>query len=545
MMKKLKILLLVFFFCNSVFAKEVVQWSAIELTFESKETVSWRKFPLQVEFTNGKHNIILDAFWDGGNIYKVRFTPTNPGVWRYKTKSILEGLNNKKGEISCVAPTREQIEANINLRGFLETSKNGHYFTYADGTPVLIFADCQLLATNSFDIFKKLLANRKSLGFNALNMRLAKRKDSNEGGRPYLENQIDSLNPDYFEWIDKRLSELWNSGFISIFMPDFMGNSGYTYDEVRDITRYLMARYATYNTMYIVTGEYDSKRNEKIWSSLDNWYKIGNTLKEINDIGYNIPVGTHPLNGSSSDEMHTQEWLAYNQIQSKMWDEFNTVPYSVLHDYNKIPAKPTFYAEGIYENQMWPPTPNDLLKDSKYIRHPFTYGSPFVIRHQIWVPLTCGATVIDYGETRVKNGVKDEEELKSIENQSGVLQASNAIHLLRSLNWWKMKPHREWVLVNGIVPPIQRQALNPYPYCIAEPDKAYLIYIMGNSEEELTLSNLKAGQYTAKWYDPRKDNFIAINGGNSFYPDNKGEWELPARPKDPLMDWVLIVENKD
>ncbi|MGQ9620093.1 MAG: apiosidase-like domain-containing protein [Bacteroidales bacterium] len=533
-----------FFVLNQDVKAQTIQWACTELTFETTDPAGWRDFPLQVEFTKGDRKIVLDGFWDGGGTFKVRFVPTDPGTWTYKTISSSRGLNGKKGQIKCIEPNQAQIQNNINYRGFLKVSGNGHYFTYADGTPVLILADCQLLGANSLEIFKRLLEHRKSLGFNGLNMRLAKRKDDNEGGFPYLENDINMLNPEYFRWVDKRLELLWENGFISIFMPDFMGNSGYSYDEVRDITRYLFARYAAFNIMYIVTGEYDSRRNEPVWASLDNWFKVGESVRTINTMGYNIPVGIHPLKGSSSDEMHDQEWLTFNQIQSKLWEEFNTVPWSVLNDYSRVPAKPTFYAEGIYENQTWPPIPADPLNNSDNIRRPYTYGSPFFIRHQIWVPLTCGATIVDYGEARVKNGIKSEEELISVMNQKGIAQAALALKLFRSFEWWKMEPHRESVLVNGLVPPLQRLALNPYPYCLAEPGKRYIVYIMGNSEDDLVLTNLKAGLYNARWFDPRTGIFININNGKPISPDSSGSWKIPGREKDPLLDWVLLVERE-
>ena len=78
----------------SVFAAESAtprQWRVSEFTFTASDTHETQ--PLAVEFSavftgpdGSAYNV--PGFWDGGDTWKLRFTPTLPGEWSYETSSI-------------------------------------------------------------------------------------------------------------------------------------------------------------------------------------------------------------------------------------------------------------------------------------------------------------------------------------------------------------------------------------------------------------------------------------------------------------------------
>jgi hypothetical protein len=43
----------------------------------------------------------ITGFWDGGQIWKIRFSPTSVGIWTYKTNARDAGLNGQTGFITC------------------------------------------------------------------------------------------------------------------------------------------------------------------------------------------------------------------------------------------------------------------------------------------------------------------------------------------------------------------------------------------------------------------------------------------------------------
>jgi enterochelin esterase-like enzyme len=502
------------------------QWSPIELSFTASQPLAWRAFPLQVTFAQGQQKLQLDAYWDGGNVWKVRFAPPLAGEWRYTTVSADASLNNLAGVIRASAPTPEQLRSNANYRGQIKVGANGHHFTYADNTPVLILADCQLFTRWPLHTFQSIIAKRKEQGFNGLNVRLAKAGEQNEAGAPYLDKKVDQLNAAFFQSVDARMKALWGAGFVTFFMPDFLGQGVYTMQDARDVSRYMLARYAAFNVAYIITGEYDNfRRNIDFWDRYEPWHELGNYIKTVNDKAYKVPLGVHPLNASSGKISHDQPWLDYNQIQSKLWKEFDTVPLAVLSDFRRTPAKPTFYAEGIYENQPWA---GDL-------------GADWHVRHQTWVPLTCGATVVDYGEHHVKGGDVSAEELAKCLDAPGARQAVYALRFMQQLEWWKHAPEREWVLVNGQVPPLaEPKKSTALPYLLADPGKSYVLYLMrGLQDAQLTLTHLDKKLYRARWFDPRTGRAIEINGGEPVNTEARDEWAIPKRPAPAEEDWVL------
>ncbi len=452
----------IFFFwlvlCGVVIAShaqtiQTTQWSPVELGFTSAQTQSWRAFPLQVTFTQGQHKIQFDAYWDGGNIWKVRFAPPRAGEWKYTTSSTDAAMNKRSGTIRVTAPSAQQLQANANYRGQIKVGANGHHFTYADGTPVLILTDCQLFTRWPLATFQRIIAQRKEQGFNGVNLRLAKAKEKNEDGLPYLEGGIDQLNAAFFQGADARLKTLWEAGFVTFFMPDFLGQGSYTMQDARDVSRYMLARFAAFNVAYIITGEYDNFR--------------------------------------------------------------------------RPPAKPTFYAEGIYENQPWA---GDV-------------GTDWHVRHQTWVPLVNGAAVVDYGEHFIKGGGIPATEVAQHLDQPGARQALYALRFRQKFDWWKLVPQREWMLVNGQVPPLAEPKANTaLPYVLAEPGQTYVTYLMrGLENATLTLTHLEKKLYRASWFDPRTNRTLTINGGEPINTELRDEWTLPKRPAPADEDWVLLL----
>ncbi len=130
------------------------------------------------------------AFWDGGNIFRVRLVATAPGKWTYRSGSNQKndrGLNNKTGEFNAVAWTEEEKKENPNRRGFIRSTPNGHALQYADGTPFFLIGDTWLAGTTwrlpfrgveSSDNyipgpgigFEDAVAYRKKQGFNSVSM---------------------------------------------------------------------------------------------------------------------------------------------------------------------------------------------------------------------------------------------------------------------------------------------------------------------------------------------------------------------------------------
>ena len=90
------------------------------------------------------------GFWNGGNEFKVRFTVTAPGEWKWKSGSDQpndSGLNGREGTINATSWSEEEKKENPTRRGFIRPTKNGHALQYADGTPFFMVGDTWLAGT--------------------------------------------------------------------------------------------------------------------------------------------------------------------------------------------------------------------------------------------------------------------------------------------------------------------------------------------------------------------------------------------------------------
>ncbi len=78
-------------------------------------------------FSQGAQSITVPGFWDGGDTYRVRFSPPSSGQWRYTTRSATPELNDKNGTSTVTAPS-------AGNHGPVQVF-NTFYLRYADGTP--------------------------------------------------------------------------------------------------------------------------------------------------------------------------------------------------------------------------------------------------------------------------------------------------------------------------------------------------------------------------------------------------------------------------
>lgn len=76
-------------------------------------------------FSQGGKKLDVPGFWDGGNVFRLRFSPPTMGEWTYVTRSNRPELDGKSGRLTAVAPTG-------NNHGPVEVFET-FYLRYADG----------------------------------------------------------------------------------------------------------------------------------------------------------------------------------------------------------------------------------------------------------------------------------------------------------------------------------------------------------------------------------------------------------------------------
>ncbi|MEM9480722.1 MAG: DUF5060 domain-containing protein [Verrucomicrobiota bacterium] len=178
------------------------RWEPVDivLTAESDETPA-----LEISLTaNLTHEsgveLQIPGFWDGGNRFVVRFSPSIEGAWTYTTSSALAALDGQKGSIQTGPPAEGQ-------RGPIGLDPNApRRFVYANGEryfPLAFEIDWlfALDAENGEDIPKtrQLLDYVSRKGFNQVVMNVFA-YDVNWPRDPNLPDEYDYSKPSVFPY---------------------------------------------------------------------------------------------------------------------------------------------------------------------------------------------------------------------------------------------------------------------------------------------------------------------------------------------------------
>ena len=233
-------------------------------------------------------SISVPGFWDGGDTWRLRLTPTMVGTWTWRTLSNDPDLNNKTGTFECVGG--EGVG-----KGFLQIYPSPSYrrhFAYSDGAPfypVAIRESVHRFASAasppptgstrpaaltqegrkealpaSFQAFQQRIdalaakgVNRLTGGYLLEKGLFAANKQANEGGAPFFETDLDRPNPAYFQWMDRRVIACNVKGIvpdIGLGWPDQGIFTTYSEPQLRRLWRYVLARYSCFDVCWNLFG---------------------------------------------------------------------------------------------------------------------------------------------------------------------------------------------------------------------------------------------------------------------------------------------------
>lgn len=188
----------------------VETWRPAEFTFESDITYGTPYLDVQIDVVfegpNGER-MVMPGFWYEGNLWKVRFSPTCVGEWKFSvicTDTANRGLHGRNGTINCIPYEGSEP---IYQHGFVHAEPGKRYLTYADGTPFFYISDCgwfalsyktPLNSTNAPQLgssaFKSWMDLRKKQGYNGFRTNffiglggdVDSRGNRNEVGYPWM-----------------------------------------------------------------------------------------------------------------------------------------------------------------------------------------------------------------------------------------------------------------------------------------------------------------------------------------------------------------------
>lgn len=383
----------------------------------------------------------VPAFWAGAGQWKVRYSSPVVGRHRYRTRcSDTEdaGLHGVEGGIEVTAYTGGNP---LYQHGMLRIGGDHRHFEHADGTPFFWLGDTWwkcLCKRMSWEGFQELTADRKAKGFSVIQIVCGPYPDEgvfedsweNEGGKPYRDREFTEVNPAYFEYADRRLRLLVDSGLV----PAIVGGwgrgdcDGLRMAGVAGLKRHwrnLIARYGAYPTIWIVGGE----------SGGPEWTEVARYVQKLDP--YGRPSTVHPFD-SGRKQVTDETVINFDMLQTGHgdWEAARGAIPKLKTAYDREPPMPVMIGEYCYEGHM-------------------QTAFPDVQRYVFWGSLLSGSAGLTYGAAGVWHAsvegnpgtanVYDWTTWKEGMNYPGSTQLGLGKKLLERYAWSRFEPHPEWV----------------------------------------------------------------------------------------------------
>lgn len=548
----------------------VQTWIAHELTFISNKTYGnpFEDVDIDAVFTCGRQKMKVPGFWDGGNIWRIRFALPKVGKWHYSvtcTDRENESLTGS-GEIIC-----EKYDGDLEIykRGFIKTEPHVRYFMYHDGTPFFYLGDthwnfcCEEFdepGEHAGDIqcqshFKYLVDKRWEQGFNVY-------QSEPIGAKYNIGNGVDESDMEGFRDLDRRFQYIAQKGFVhanaQLFFP--RGPGGIIFieryedaDYLIRLGRYWAARYGAYPCLWTLGQEVDNDHyfsrgfDANAGTVQTRITKEDNPYKHIakglhNNDPHKQPMSAHmeyfshaPKYGS--DDGTAPSTSSFREVEGHTW---------YAYQWGRgldSPIDYSFGTDGVINGQG----KVCILYESKY---DYLWTKHFGARSAGWLAYLNGLYGYGYGAIDIwcynsrydcdqdsSDGIdvitKEDKQThwcKSVEFETAY-QMKYMREFFERLQWWKLMPRFDsprYFVSDG----------ENYHAIATDERKTIVMYFCNGGYETGILRNLDMCRYTYQWFNPRTGAYMQKG---SFMPDVHRSYRVEQKPDQ--LDWVLLVEK--
>jgi hypothetical protein len=546
-MRKLLQFTLFFFLTSVLLSQESMltteQWATLEITFTSQSDYEnpYTDVAVWADFTNQHDDTIKrPAFWDGDNIWKIRFTsPDTISTWKWLSYASNEqdrGLHGATGSVSSNAYSgNNKLLAN----GLLKMAEGNRNVIQHSGKSFLVVADTPwaIPFRATVDQVSTYARDRQEKGFNSA-LLMSLQPDMNAVGpnerntlkgfkrafEDLSDGHINILNPSYFQTLDQITDVLINHEIVPVYQPVFhgfgwkglkvLGNTINPKEYVR-YCNYLLARYGSKPAIWLIGGDHDG--NDPGVKESGEMFQEWDSYSQPTGLHYN-PCDDYVAEWAVNDP--SKHCMHFNKThQDKEWLDFQWAQtgHDGAHQYHKVekmydnlPTKGVANGEPTYEG----------MNDGKN-------GLGWWQGEEAWMQLMHGGTMgIVYGAASLWQWkiTGDEEGWTAWSSQpksweealymEGSVYAGMIGKILSSIDMTNIE--KRWDLAGG----------KPL---LAKPGSLYISYLKEGGEIEIkSLPKRKGLQFI--WTNPKNGqvvNFGAANLTKFHAPDNN--------------PWVLII----
>jgi len=293
-------------------------------------------------FSYKYREVVVDGFYDGDGVYKVRFMPDTPGEWRYETVSSVQALNGHAGSFTCTEPSAGN-HGPVHVH-------NTYHFAYADGTPhISVGTTCYVWNHQGDELEELTLETLRHAPFNKMRMCIFPkhyRFNANEPPHFAYERKADGswdfkrFNPEFWRHLEKRISQLRDLGIeadLILFHPyDRWGFADMGAENDDFYLRYAVARLAAYrNVWWSMANEYDLMESK----TMADWDRFFRVVQESDP--YQRLRSIHNCRGFYD---HNKPWVTHQSIQHSDLE--------AVRDWRETYRKPVVVDECKYEGNI-------------------------------------------------------------------------------------------------------------------------------------------------------------------------------------------------
>jgi PKD repeat protein len=435
---------------------DVEPWGVWETTLDGPgDGNPYLDVQLTAAFSQGDLRIVVPGFYDGGEVYRLRFSPPAQGEWQYETRSNRPELNGRSGTFTAGLPT-------AGNHGPIQVFKT-FYLRYADGTPYHQFGTtCYAWIHQTEQLQQQTLKTLAASPFNKLRFCIFPKAYAYNQNEPELfafrrkaDGQFDFDRPDpaFWQHLEQRIVDLQRLGIeadLILWHPyDRWGFADMSDSQDDRYLRYCIARLSGYrNVWWSLANEFDfmtdRPKGHRGNKQMDDWDRFFQILQKEDP--YGRMRGIH--NGRIWYD-HTRPWVTHASLQTS--DMAGGVGYREKYQ------KPVIYDECKYEGNI-PQGWGNL--DAKTMTQRFWLG-------------TMGGCYVGHGETYLhpedilwwsKGGVLHGESPRRIQWLKDLLAAAPAFDQLQPLGDDQGK------------------------YLLAKPGEYYLLYCTGPHAQTIPLA---------------------------------------------------------
>lgn len=342
--------------------KRVQRWSrfetSLEITCGYDDPV--RDVDARVEFRH-EDGTLLEArcFWDGGKVWRVRFSPDLEGRWNYRIHSCDSRIRGA-GEFLCVPYEGSNP---LYRHGGVQVADSGRHLCHADSTPFFWLADTVWngpLKAGMRD-WVMFLRDRAAKGFNAIQF-VPTQWVAGAGNADlrvaYAGVESIRIDPAFFQWLDERVNAINRFGMLAVpamiwsapSNPWVKLNPGNTLpeDQIVVLARYLVARYAAHQVAWMLGGDGDYRAGEA-----DRWKRIGRAVfQDDRNIATMHPMGRIWV----GEEFRDEPWFSFHGYQSSHDGSAEALRWITegppSREWRSVPHRPVINLEPCYEAHL-------------------------------------------------------------------------------------------------------------------------------------------------------------------------------------------------